>query len=102
MPDAAILTERLRKVYTTTPPKTGRGAPGMAPDASRAATDRRNGSEVVALESLDLQVESGEFFGLLGPNGAGKTTTIGICTTRVLPTSGTAIIEGADVRTQPT
>ena len=98
----AIRTERLRKVYTTTPPKSGRGAPGIAPDISRASPERRIGSEVVALESLDLQVESGEFFGLLGPNGAGKTTTIGICTTRVLPTSGTATIEGADVRTQPT
>ena len=102
MTDAAIRTERLRKVYTTTPPKAVRGAPGIAPDASRNPAERRSGSEVVALESLDLQVESGEFFGLLGPNGAGKTTTIGICTTRVLPTSGTAIIEGADVRMQPT
>jgi ABC-2 type transport system ATP-binding protein len=100
--DAAIRTERLRKVYTTAPPKTGRGAPGIAPDASRSAAERRPDSEVVALESLDLQVEAGEFFGLLGPNGAGKTTMIGICTTRVIPTSGTAIIEGADVRTQST
>jgi ABC-2 type transport system ATP-binding protein len=100
--DAAIRTERLRKVYTTAPPKTGRGAPGIAPDASRSPADRRSGGEVVALESLDLQVEAGEFFGLLGPNGAGKTTMIGICTTRVIPTSGTAIIEGADVRAQPT
>ncbi|MGE5729012.1 MAG: ATP-binding cassette domain-containing protein, partial [Gemmatimonas sp.] len=102
MTDAAIRTEGLRKVYTTAPPKTGRGAPGIAPDASRAAADRKAGSEVVALQSLDLQVQAGEFFGLLGPNGAGKTTMIGICTTRVLPTSGTAIIEGADVRTQST
>jgi ABC-2 type transport system ATP-binding protein len=100
--DAAIRTERLRKVYTTAPPKAGRGAPGIAPDASRAPAERRSGGEVVALESLDLQVDAGEFFGLLGPNGAGKTTTIGICTTRVIPTSGTAIIEGADVRTQST
>jgi ABC-2 type transport system ATP-binding protein len=100
--DPAIRTERLRKVYTTAPPRTGRGAPGIAPDASRSPADRRAGSEVVALESLDLQVEAGEFFGLLGPNGAGKTTMIGICTTRVIPTSGTAIIEGADVRTQST
>ncbi len=102
MTDAAIRTERLRKVYTTAPPKTGRGAPSIASDASRTPAERRAGGEVVALESLDLQVESGEFFGLLGPNGAGKTTTIGICTTRVLPTSGTAIIEGADVLTQST
>jgi ABC-2 type transport system ATP-binding protein len=100
--DAAIRTERLRKVYTSAPPKTGRGAPGIAPDASRSPADRRASSEVVALEALDLEVESGEFFGLLGPNGAGKTTMIGICTTRVIPTSGTAIIEGADVLTQST
>ena len=34
----------------------------------------------VALRSIDLDVQEGEFFGLLGPNGAGKSTTIGIIT----------------------
>lgn len=53
--------------------------------------------DVVALDSLDLDIGNGEFFGLLGPNGAGKTTAIGILTTRVLPTSGTAIVAGASV-----
>ena len=53
--------------------------------------------DVVALESLDLDIFAGEFFGLLGPNGAGKTTAIGILTTRVLPTSGTAFVAGCDV-----
>jgi ABC-2 type transport system ATP-binding protein len=56
--------------------------------------------EIVALESLDLEVRDGEFFGLLGPNGAGKTTTIGILTTRVKPTSGSAVVGGADVASQ--
>ena len=56
--------------------------------------------EIVALQGLDLQIHEGEFFGLLGPNGAGKTTTIGILTTRVKPTSGTALIGGADVARQ--
>jgi ABC-2 type transport system ATP-binding protein len=56
--------------------------------------------EIVALQSLDLEVRDGEFFGLLGPNGAGKTTTIGILTTRVKPTSGTALVGGADVNAQ--
>jgi ABC-2 type transport system ATP-binding protein len=55
----------------------------------------------IALDGLDLRVGEGEFFGLLGPNGAGKTTTIGILTTRVLPTAGTAVVAGADVRTNP-
>ena len=53
--------------------------------------------DVIALESLDLDIFAGEFFGLLGPNGAGKTTAIGILTTRVLPTSGKAFVAGCDV-----
>lgn len=59
------------------------------------------GGETIALHALDLRVGEGEFFGLLGPNGAGKTTTIGILTTRVLATGGSAIVAGADVRTDP-
>jgi ABC-2 type transport system ATP-binding protein len=51
----------------------------------------------VALHGLDLEVREGEFFGLLGPNGAGKTTTIGILTTRVRATAGTALVAGEDV-----
>ena len=35
--------------------------------------------DVIAVDGLDLDVETGECFGLLGPNGAGKTTTIEIC-----------------------
>jgi ABC-2 type transport system ATP-binding protein len=54
-------------------------------------------SEIVALDSLDLEVPEGELFGLLGPNGAGKTTTIGILTTRVRATAGQAFVAGADV-----
>jgi ABC-2 type transport system ATP-binding protein len=52
---------------------------------------------VVALDHVDLDVESGELFGLLGPNGAGKTTLIKILTTLLTPTSGTARIFGFDV-----
>ena len=55
--------------------------------------------EVVALQALDLDINQGEFFGLLGPNGAGKTTTIGILTTRVVATAGTARVSGVDVAT---
>src|SRR6266699_6981568 len=50
-----------------------------------------------AVDALDLEIEDGEFFGLLGPNGAGKTTTIGMLTTRVVPTSGEAIVDGVNV-----
>ena len=59
------------------------------------------GAPIEALRGLDLEVREGEFFGLLGPNGAGKTTTLGILTTRVAATSGTATVAGADVVTTP-
>ena len=55
----------------------------------------RNG--VQALRGVDLDVEQGDFFALLGPNGAGKTTLIGIITSLVNKTSGTASVFGYDL-----
>lgn len=54
-----------------------------------------------AVDSLSFAVRSGEIFGLLGPNGAGKTTTIGVLTTRVRLTSGSASVAGVDVAADP-
>src|SRR4051795_10126902 len=53
-----------------------------------------------AVDGVSFAVEEGEIFGLLGPNGAGKSTLIRMMTTLLDITSGTAIIEGADVRKQ--
>ena len=50
--------------------------------------------DFTAVDSLNLQIASGEFFGLLGPNGAGKTTTIGMLSTLLLPTKGEILING--------
>jgi len=61
----------------------------------------RKGLEVKALDGVSFEVARGEFFGLLGPNGAGKTTTIGVLTTRVLPTEGSARIDGIEVARDP-
>jgi ABC-2 type transport system ATP-binding protein len=55
-----------------------------------------------AVDDLDLTVWEGEIFGLLGPNGAGKTTTVGMLTTRVVPTEGSATVRGVDVVARPT
>jgi len=54
-----------------------------------------------AVDGLSFTVHAGEVFGLLGPNGAGKTTTVGVLTTRVLPTSGRALVQGVDVVADP-
>ncbi len=55
------------------------------------------GATNAALDGISLDVPAGTIYGLLGPNGAGKTTTIGICTTRVRPTAGTAVVAGHSV-----
>lgn len=52
---------------------------------------------VTALHNIDLEVHWGEIFGLIGPDGAGKTTLFRILTTLILPTSGTAMVDGCDV-----
>jgi len=74
-PGAVIHTEDLTKVYP--------------------------GTDFAAVDRLNLDVGAGEIFGLLGPNGAGKTTTAGMLTTRVVPTSGRALLAGVDVAAHP-
>ena len=51
---------------------------------------------IMAVDHIDLSVNSGKIFGFLGPNGAGKTTTIKLLTTLIAPTSGTINILGID------
>jgi len=55
---------------------------------------------VAAVKPLHFDVAPGEVFGLLGPNGAGKSTTVGMLTTTVAPTAGTARLAGFDVARQ--
>jgi ABC-2 type transport system ATP-binding protein len=56
---------------------------------------------VEAVRAIDFSVCRGEVFGLLGPNGAGKSTTVGMLTTTILPTAGTATVVGFDVVRAP-
>jgi ABC-2 type transport system ATP-binding protein len=73
MPDIAIATERLTRRF----------------------------GELTAVDGIDLQVESGQFFGFLGPNGAGKSTTIKMLTGLLVPTSGRVSLLGMDFARHP-
>jgi ABC-2 type transport system ATP-binding protein len=73
----------------------------MPPTIEVAALRKTYPGGVEALKGIDFAVQSGEVFGLLGPNGAGKSTTVGILTTTVTPTAGTARVAGHDVGRAP-
>ncbi|MFH1623504.1 MAG: ATP-binding cassette domain-containing protein [Candidatus Aenigmatarchaeota archaeon] len=57
--------------------------------------------EFVAVDSVSLSIQPGEIFGLLGPNGAGKTTLISMLCTTLVPSSGSASINGFDIAKRP-
>ena len=61
---------------------------------------RKAYGDLVAVNSIDLDVRAGECFGLLGPNGAGKTTTIEICEGLLEADSGSVELLGREWRTQ--
>lgn len=52
------------------------------------------GTEVLAVNNLNLEVQEGEIFGFLGPNGAGKTTTIKMLLGLAFPSEGRAMVLG--------
>jgi ABC-2 type transport system ATP-binding protein len=82
--DSIIRVEALSKTFITKERKKG-------------AKGKRT---VQALKGIDLDVLVGENFGLLGPNGAGKTTLIKCLTTLLLPTTGTAWVNGYNIQEQ--
>ncbi|KAJ6888539.1 ABC transporter A family member 7-like [Populus alba x Populus x berolinensis] len=74
----SIVCDNLRKVY-----------PG-----------RDGNPEKLAVRGLSLAIPRGECFGMLGPNGAGKTSFISMMIGLTAPSTGTAYVEGLDIRTQ--
>ncbi|MCL7026726.1 hypothetical protein MKW94_023598, partial [Papaver nudicaule] len=73
----AIVVDNIKKVYPGTD-----GNPDMS-----------------AVRGLSLALPRGECFGMLGPNGAGKTSFISMMIGLTPPTSGMALVEGLDIRT---
>src|SRR5437763_2628005 len=57
---------------------------------------RKEYKDLVAVKDLSLELEQGDIFGFIGPNGAGKTTTIKMLATLLIPTAGTAMVNGID------
>jgi ABC-2 type transport system ATP-binding protein len=62
---------------------------------------RKEYKDLVAVKDLSLELEQGDIFGFIGPNGAGKTTTIKMLATLLMPSAGTAMVNGIDVVRNP-
>ncbi|HET8732918.1 MAG TPA: ATP-binding cassette domain-containing protein, partial [Anaeromyxobacteraceae bacterium] len=74
-------------------------APATPAIVARDLTRRFGG--FTAVDRVSFEVERGEIFGYLGANGAGKSTTIRMLNGLLAPTSGSAVVAGHDVATDP-
>ena len=76
------------------------------PDAARTPAVEtfdlvRRFGDFTAVDSINLHVPAGQFFGFLGPNGAGKSTTIKMITGLLAPTAGRVRVLGLDIEARP-
>jgi ABC-2 type transport system ATP-binding protein len=80
----------------------GSNRPSMTAVPALSVRDLRKtyATGVEALRGVSLDVAEGDFFALLGPNGAGKSTLIGIVSSLVNSTSGSAHVFGVDLHAQ--
>ena len=62
---------------------------------------RKKYASTIAVDGVDLQIESGQVFGFLGPNGAGKSTVIKLLTTLISPSNGEISVLGIDPTKHP-
>jgi len=62
---------------------------------------RKEYAGLTAVKGISFTLQPGDIFGFIGSNGAGKTTTIRMIATLLEPTSGTAVLNGADIRRNP-
>jgi ABC-2 type transport system ATP-binding protein len=73
----------------------------MTDVAIRTEKLTRRFGDLIAVDSMDLRVTAGQFFGFLGPNGAGKSTTIKMLTGLLAPSSGRVEVLGIDFAAHP-
>ena len=66
-----------------------------------ARTLRKVFGQIVAVDSVTLEINRGELFGVLGPNGSGKTTLLRMLCGLMEPTAGQAIVLGENVSDNP-
>src|SRR4051794_11099464 len=88
------------EVGTVAGPLEPAGQHANAPDVRLAAVRKRYG-DVVAVDSVDLDVGRGEFFTLLGPSGSGKTTCLRMIGGFERPDAGAIELAGRDVTGLP-
>ncbi len=67
---------------------------------SKVFSGNKKGTEIHAVQGLDLVVQQGEVFGFLGPNGAGKTTTVRMLCALIGPTTGRAWVNNYEIGKQ--
>src|SRR5438309_8413488 len=91
MADASVVIDvrELRKEFRVT-----KRDPGLRAAFRSLIHPRRE--TVVAVDDVTFQVRTGELLGYLGPNGAGKSTTIKLLTGILVPTSGSASVNGIE------
>src|ERR671931_755149 len=102
---------QVEETATTSADEGGRERPADRAEPSRARVAepldvrlsglRKAYGEVIAVASIDLEVQRGEFFTLLGPSGSGKTTTLRLIAGFEDPDAGTVELAGRDVRGLP-
>jgi putative ABC transport system ATP-binding protein len=75
--------------------------PNLILDINDLKRDFNMGVETVkALKGVSFKVEAGEFVTIMGSSGSGKTTLLNILGCLDIPTSGTYLLDGVDVKTQ--
>ena len=90
------MSRMIEPEITVAAPPLPHSAPAKPPAISTVQLTKRYGA-LTALDSLTLDLESGDCFGFIGPNGAGKSTTMKILAGLLEPTSGLARVMGKNV-----